>query len=262
MSNVSTPTVGYLSARSFSTDAGPFSHAGGGTAPFNGHMRWVVRDLAQLPSNVGAYLEAQSVYAPADTWVSTSYAGRWYALLMDTSGPVYMTFAQGDPGLGAPLPFHPGPIHTLDPAQALANFGGALAQYLGAHGCDGTAQMSTLVKGYEGALNTFMASLKVPPKTPYVPFVVDGIYSNELQALLVEFAKVHNITFTPCTGLPTAARVGFEPPPPGEKTGGPLQTTTAPTGLSTNAKIGIGVGVLAVGAIGIWVLSQHGKKKR
>jgi hypothetical protein len=93
----------------------------------------------------------------------------------------------------------------------------------------------------------------------YVPFTVDGIYSAELQTYLIEFAKVHGLTFTPCTGLPPANQ---QTPPP-LPTPPPQKQQAAPaTGLSTNAKIGIGVGVLAAGVLGLWMYYESQKKGR
>jgi hypothetical protein len=94
----------YLHERSWVTDAGAFSHAGGGSALFPGQLRWVVVDANQVPSEQLASLRAQAQGAQAGSWFQATNGARYYGLGISNGGPVLYTWALGDPqpaGMGA-----------------------------------------------------------------------------------------------------------------------------------------------------------------
>jgi hypothetical protein len=94
----------YLHERSWVTDAGAFSHAGGGSALFPGQLRWVVVDANQVPNEQLASLRAQAQGAQAGDWFQSTNGSRYYGLGISNGGPVLYTWALGDPqpaGMGA-----------------------------------------------------------------------------------------------------------------------------------------------------------------
>jgi hypothetical protein len=94
----------YIHERSWVTDAGAFSHAGGGSALFPGELRWVQVDASQIPSEQLASLKAQAAGAAVGSWFQATNGARYYGLGVGAGGWTLYSWALGDPaGMGAPM---------------------------------------------------------------------------------------------------------------------------------------------------------------